>query len=203
MRVPRVGITHYDVVSRAVWRTYPYLNMIVNDQHLEVPSGHARVYSPAQDLYGPIYSPVSLLLPDQRQLSTHLGDAHLRAPPRARINPSACTLITPVTTLLHRSDLAPCIPSDTPPRKTSEPVVGRTNSCESHGMCNSDLLPKGLADLCMRRTWLIMAGRHPGCHPTVCTSLEYFDNPRMKCFAKQHVLLKGATKGTGHKTTEN
>jgi hypothetical protein len=101
MRVPGIGIAHCDVVSRAVWRTYSYLNMIANDQHLEVPSSHFRVYSPAQGLYGPIYLSVSLLRPAKRQLSTHPGDTHLRAPPRARANPSACTLTTRMWTRDH------------------------------------------------------------------------------------------------------
>ncbi len=70
MCVPGLGIVHYDVVSRAVWRTYSDLNIIVNEQHLEVPNGHARVYSPAQGLSGPIYSTVSLLRTARRQLST-------------------------------------------------------------------------------------------------------------------------------------
>ena len=87
-----LGIVQCDVVSRAVWRTYPDLNVIVNEHQLEVPNGHARVYSPAQGLSGPIYSTVSLLRPARRQLSTHPDVAHLCAPPRARLHPSACTL---------------------------------------------------------------------------------------------------------------
>jgi hypothetical protein len=82
MRVAGVGIAHYDLVSRAALRTYSVLNVIVNDQHLVVPNGHARVYSPAQGLLGPIYAHAGLLRPAKRQLSTHPGNAHLRALPK-------------------------------------------------------------------------------------------------------------------------
>jgi hypothetical protein len=70
-------------------------------------------------------------------------------------------------------------------------------------MCNSDILPKGLADVCMRWTWMITAGKHPRCHPTVHPSLEHLPNYKWRYYAEQDVLLKGATKGTEHKTTEN
>jgi hypothetical protein len=50
MRIPMVGIAHYDVVSRAALRTYSDLNIIVDDQHSVVPNCHARVYNLAQAL---------------------------------------------------------------------------------------------------------------------------------------------------------
>jgi hypothetical protein len=78
-----------------------HFNSIVNYQHLAVPSGQTRVYSPAQGLYGSIYSPVSMLRPSSRKKCTHPIDAHLRAPTRARVNPSECTLIAGMWTRDH------------------------------------------------------------------------------------------------------
>jgi hypothetical protein len=70
-------------------------------------------------------------------------------------------------------------------------------------MCNSDISPKGLADVCMRWTWMITTGKHPGTHPTVSTRFQQLHNLTWEYSATQDVLLKGPTKGTGHKTTEN
>jgi hypothetical protein len=150
---------------------------------------------------------VSLLRTARRQLSTHPDVAHLCAPPIARLNPSACTLTAGMWSRDHT--LAPRLATShrvhpwISPQGTLFFRWQAERTRVSHGMCNRELLHKGLGDWCVRWTWLITADAHPGCLPTVCPSSQDLCNPCSEFLPKKYVLLKGATKGSAPKPTEN